>query len=334
MIEFQNPSLLWLLLLLIPLGLFLYYDRRQSHKTLVLFWDNNRTSLNQSWIRYKKMWLGKIFSLTFFVLFTVLALAQPVGEPELTVVEEKGRDVIFLLDVSRSMDAEDLYPSRLQRVVWEIQETLPQMAGDRVALILFSGSTLMTCPLTSDIAFLSMALQNVSSASVARGGTLLGDALRDTEKILESDGSSLDRDILLITDGGDHESFPVEAAESLGKKGIRLLIIGLGSETGVPIPDGEGGYIEYQGEQVKTKLDHSLLRDIAAATPGGKYLPVASGPFQLSAIYRDLISSESGEQVHQEEYIQYKEKYVLFLIPSLISLLWLMLLILRDRRYQ
>lgn len=257
----------------------------------------------------------------------VVAVARPGWESQATTLERRGRDVVFVVDVSRSMLAEDLAPNRLERAKLAILDTLEQLSGDRVALVAFAGSAVVKSPLTFDYGFFRLAVQQLSVTSVARGGSLIGDALR-TVRDQVFDGRTVEyRDVLLITDGGDHDSFPAAAAEELGQRGVRLLAVGLGDDsTGQPIPleastaDGQPAFVEHEGQMVLSQLDADLLRAIAGATPGGRYIHVATGNVDLGRLYRELIASASGRLLETESVELVRERFQTFIAISLLLL--------------
>ena len=159
----------------------------------------------------------------------------------------------------------------------------------------FAGTAVIKCPLTLDYGFFHMALTDISPSSVSRGGTLIGDAIRKAVDEVFDERQKEHRDLILITDGEDHESFPVEAAKMLGEQGIRLIAIGLGDEDqGRRIPITRGGrktFLQYDGQEIWSKLDASTLRQMVNATPGGRYLNVATGAIDLGDVYVKLIAS-------------------------------------------
>ena len=257
---------------------------------------------------------------------TVLALARPAWNPVSREVSRKGRDVVFVLDVSRSMLADDLQPNRLERAKIAIGDCLDVLEGDRVALVVFAGTAMVRCPLTVDYGFFRMMLADVEPRSVGRGGTKIGDALRLVMKEVFDNQEKQFKDVVLITDGEDQDSFAVQAAEALGKASVRLLAVGLGDEVnGTPIlvtaEDGSRDFIKNKGEVVRSKLDGATLREMVAATPGGRYLPVATGNFDLGAIYRSLIATAEKRLVESETVERYEEKYQIFLLGALLLLL-------------
>ena len=273
------------------------------------------------------------------VALLVVALSRPGWNAVRDDVPQSGRDVVFLLDVSRSMLAEDLPPNRLERAKLAIRDAVERLRGDRVALAVFAGATVVKCPLTVDYGFFRMALDDVTPATVGRGGSLIGDAVRRVVADVFDAKRTNVRDIVLITDGEDHESFPVEAAAQAGAQGVRLIAIGLGDESsGQRIPAEAAGsagaaggrtFLRYQGQEVWSKLDADTLRRMAEATPGGVYVNVATGAVDLGDIYSRLVAQAQGEQFGFRTVERVEEKFQLFLIGCLILLA--LEIALRDR---
>ncbi|MDE0108217.1 MAG: VWA domain-containing protein [Bryobacterales bacterium] len=259
----------------------------------------------------------------------IVALARPAWDQVQEEVVQRGRDVVFLLDVSRSMLAQDLPPNRLERAKLAIRDTVDQLQGDRVALAVFAGSTVVKCPLTLDYGFFRMALADVSPYSVSRGGTLIGDGIRKVISDVFDQQRSNYRDIVLITDGEDHESFPVEAAAQAGEQGVRLIAIGLGDERvgqRIPVMRDQAGasapktFLQHQGQEVWSRLDAATLREMADATPGGVYLNVATGAVDLGEVYLRLIASAEGQEVGSQVLERVEEKFQIFLVVCVLLL--------------
>ena len=248
----------------------------------------------------------------------VVALTEPKWNPQPQQIRRKGRDVVILLDTSRSMLAEDITPNRLERSKIAISDLLEVLQGDRIAIITFAGNATVKCPLTQDYAFVRMALADISTESTSRGGTMIGDAIRKAAEEVFDKQSRQYKDLILITDGEDHDSFPVEAAQKAAEDGVRIIAIGLGDDaTGsrIPItgPNGEKTFLKYQGQEVWSKLDSDTLREVAYATEGGKYLSVAPGTtLDLGRIYEDLIASAEGRELESMTMMKYDEKFQIF----------------------
>ncbi len=325
-ISIENINLLWLLPLLIILLIYDYYRRK---RTLKYFIHDNYIQ-KSAFADNKTKGRSKYILLLLSLIFIIIALARPGWNPKEVNVKRKGRDVVFILDVSRSMLAEDLKPNRLERAKTEIIDTVSRLNGSRVALIEFAGTSVVKCPLTTDYAFFRSATESLSVNDVSRGGTMLGDALREAmTNILDSKEKKF-KDIILITDGEDHESFPIEAAKTAGEQGIRLIVIGLGDEnqgTRIPIKDEQGNriFLTYNGEEVWTKLDADTLREMAEASPGGKYLNVGTGAFDLGEIYLRLIASADKKELQGDTIMKYQEMFQFFLLVSYFLLFFVLL---------
>ncbi|MCB1739429.1 MAG: VWA domain-containing protein, partial [Gammaproteobacteria bacterium] len=257
------------------------------------------------------------------------AISSPVSSAE----------IMICLDVSRSMLADDVAPNRLQRAKAELRDLLGLLDGDRVGLIAFAGRASILSPLTPDFGFLRLALDGASANSVRRGGTRLEEPIR---KAIEAFGASGDaaRSILLITDGEDHDSIPLDAARAAAERGIRILAIGFGSETGseirvtdpdtgarVPLRDGRGA-------PVVSRLDGELLREMALITDGA-YIPAGTGVLDLESIYRAHIAPltrAAGERTTQTTRSARHEAFQVPLLLALLALLVALLSPLRARR--
>jgi len=197
-------------------------------------------------------------------------------------------DLMVVLDVSRSMLAEDIAPNRLERAKTELKDLLDVLSGDRIGLVTFAGAPSLACPLTINYGAFRMVLDEVDIRSAPRGGTLIGDAVR-----LAAD-SFVDRikehkAVLVITDGEDHESYPVEAAQSAyEKQGIRVFTVGLGDpRQGARIPVDAGGrrYLVHDGQEIWSRMNPKDLEEMAAVA-GGAYFGAATRDLDFREVYR------------------------------------------------
>jgi Ca-activated chloride channel family protein len=219
----------------------------------------------------------------------VLALMRPQWGVEFVTSPQVGAEIMIALDVSKSMLAEDVAPNRLERAKAEIRDLLPYLEGDQVGLIAFAGRASVLCPLTPDFGFLRLVLDNVDVGTVRRGGTRLEEPIRKATKGFGGSGD-LSRVILLITDGEDHDSFPVDAAEEAAEQGIRIISIGFGDEDGsqITVTDPDTGartvLRDDGGSPVISRLDGDLLRELAMVTQGA-YVPAGTGVLDLESIF-------------------------------------------------
>jgi Ca-activated chloride channel family protein len=324
-VNLGNDKALWLLFLvpavLIPAYVWCFWRKAQALRVLasseMLRKINNAVSLQ------KQMLKAALLVLAFVSI--VLALMEPKWNPQPQQIRRQGRDVVILLDTSRSMLAEDIKPSRLERSKIAIGDLLEVLRGDRVAIITFAGNATVKCPLTQDYAFVRMALADISTESNSRGGTMIGDAIRKAADEVFDRQSRQYKDLILITDGEDHDSFPVEAARKAAEQGIRIIAIGLGDDaTGsrIPItgPNGEKTFLKYQGQEVWSKLDSDTLREIAYAT-NGACLSVSPGmDMDLGKIYESQIASAEKRELESMTMMKYDEKFQIFIALAIVLL--------------
>ncbi|MCP4681144.1 MAG: VWA domain-containing protein [Desulfobacterales bacterium] len=323
-IKLQNIEMLYILWA-IPVLMALYaYARHKRKKALGLFIDAGILDrINISVSHTKRLWKGILVLLAF--VFTITGMTRPGWNPQAETIERSGRDVVFLLDVSKSMLAEDLVPNRLERAKLAITDCIERLRGDRIALVVFAGTAAVKCPLTLDYGFFRLMLQDISTDSIARGGTMIGDALRKVVNQVFDDQEKEFKDIILITDGEDHDSFPVEAAEKAGERGIRVIAIGLGDENEgrrIPVSDKNGNitFLKYKGGEIWSRLDADTLRKMVNATPGGKYLNVSTGTIDLGNVYMKLIVTAEKKKLESETIKRYEEKFQIFLAIAFILL--------------
>lgn len=314
-----NDQALWLLFLvplaLVPVYVWAFWRKGRALRALA---DRPVLAKIAGTASRQKQVLKAAVVVAAFVCI-VIALTQPQWNPQPQQVRRKGRDVVILLDTSRSMLAEDLKPNRLEFSKIAISDLLEILNGDRIAIVTFAGNATVKCPLTQDYAFVRMALSEISTESTSRGGSLLGDAIRTATEAVFDEQTRKYRDIILITDGEDHGSFPVQAAQKAAEEGIRIIAIGLGDDqTGsrIPItgPNGEKRFLKYEGQEVWSKLDSETLRQVAYATEGGSYLSVVPGTtMDLGLIYRDLVASAERRELESATTIRYDEKFQIFI---------------------
>jgi len=324
--QLGNYDALWLLfavpLVLVPAYAWCFW--RKARALRILASTEMLRHINAS-VSLRRQVLKALLPAAAFVL-VVAALTEPKSNPRSRQVRRSGRDVAILLDTSRSMLAEDIRPSRLERARIAIGDLLEVLGGDRIAIVTFAGNATVKCPLTQDYGFVRMVLADISTESTARGGTKIGDAIRKASAEVFDTGDRQYKDIILITDGEDHDSFPVEAAQKAAEAGIRIIAIGMGDEnTGsrIPVtgPDGNMTFLTHEGREVWSKLDADTLREVVYATEGGRYLSVEPGTtLDLGLIYEQLIATAQKRQLESATLTQYDEKFQVFIALALLLL--------------
>ncbi len=224
----------------------------------------------------------------------VAALIDPRLGDAPVQVQRRGIDVMFVVDVSRSMLAEDVRPNRLELAKQLVADAVDRMAGDRAGLIAFSGTSILKSPLTLNYGAFKLALNELTPQDSARGGSLLGDAIRVAAESF-TDVVKGGKAIIVLSDGEDMESFPVEAARKVfQERGIRVYTVGIGdSVDGARIPIVEKGgkrWLTHEGQEVWTKMDPRLMTETSLAG-GGAFIPVGTALVDMGDVYDATVSS-------------------------------------------
>jgi len=217
-----------------------------------------------------------------------LALARPLVGFRWEEAKRNGLDVMFAVDTSKSMLAQDVKPDRLTRAKMAVEDLLGKMDGDRVGLVAFAGNSFLQCPLTLDYDAFRQSLDALDTRIIPRGGTDLAAAIQETEAALEGNGNN-ERILVLLTDGEDLEGNALEAARSAAKNGLKIFTVGVGSANGelIPAVDETGGTQftkDEAGQFVKSRLDETMLQQIAEVT-GAMYQPLGQQAQGLDTIY-------------------------------------------------
>ena len=217
---------------------------------------------------------------------------RPQWGNQLVKVTRTGIDIVFVIDVSRSMLAEDILPSRLEKAKIQLTGFMDKIKGDRVGLVMFAGSSFVACPLTLDYNALKLFIDLLSPEMVQRQGTLIGSALQTARKCFNVKEKK-HKAIVLLTDGEDHGQAPLKEAKRCHQEGIRIYTIGVGKKEGEPIPvkNKNAQVVDYlkdsRGNIVMSRPDEGTLKKIALET-GGKYIFSKYGELGLEDIYQDI----------------------------------------------
>ncbi len=319
--KWQHPGWLYLILPMAAGWLLLsLYSRRRRQRAADAFVAQAMRSRILPADSRARFWFKLLFRETAIVT-GLAALAGPQFGNQVEEVVPRGSDLYVLIDVSRSMLAQDVPPSRLGRAKADVAALLNRLEGERVGLIAFAGQAVVKCPLTVDYDAFRRSLDELDPGSALRGGTAIGDAIR---KALEVFHAKTERDqaILLITDGDDQQSYPLEAAATAAERHVTIFTVGLGDATqGARIPQGAASksYVEYEGQQVWSKLDGTLLKDIALKT-SGVYVPVGTRAYDLGELYTNHLHGRGGDDTESRTRIRRAERFQIFLALSLLAL--------------
>ncbi|MCH7963020.1 MAG: VWA domain-containing protein [Bacteroidetes bacterium] len=322
MIRFAHPEYLNALYLLPLLVIIFYLLYKNKNRLLEKFADKELHSvIVSSYSNVKNYVKFGIVLLAFACL--IIAAANPQVGTKLQEVKQTGIDVFILLDVSRSMSAEDIKPNRLEKAKYQILNLIQKLHGDRIGLIIFAGKAYIQFPLTTDYSAAGLFLSAVDVNSVPQQGTSIRSAINLAVESFDS--SSTEKVIITITDGEDHEGDVMDAVDKAVSNGIKIYTIGLGSTGGVPIPvyNSRGDMIGFkkdnEGNSVLTKLDEESLKQIASAG-NGEYFRGNNFEDYLDKIYNDLSELKKSE-FGVKKVTGYEDRFYYFLIPAILLLL-------------
>lgn len=322
--SFALPQFLYLALVLVPLAiLFLVWAERERRTALNKIGQPKLIARLAAMVNTR----GRIVKYALWVVglaLLLIALARPQWGETKTTAPQKGVQVMVALDVSKSMLAEDVKPNRLTRAKMEISDLMNRLKGDEIGLVPFSGASFILFPLTSDYNTARSFLETARPGIVSRGGTAIGDAIRTAMSGFDPQRNS-QKVIVVVTDGEDTESNPLQAAQDAAKQGAIIYTLGFGSAQGALIPkfDENGNQIGYMtdkdGNEVRSDLNEEALREIAAAT-GGRYFPATANGSELDALSAELDRLQKGDIVSRET-VEKHEQFQWFLAPALFLML-------------
>ena len=286
--KFASPLLLSLLVL-VPVLLLLWArdEAARARRLAVLVDAGLLASLTTGRSEARRAWRRSLCVLGLALMVVAAAGPEIGGQPQL--LPQRGLDVLFVIDVSRSMRARDVLPDRLERAKAEIGAVLPRLAEQRVGLVAFAGTAFVQCPLTTDTEAVRLFLNDLSPDSVPQGGTNLAAGLEVALNAIRADdegrgtSKTSGRVIVVVTDGEDHEGGLDDVAKELKDSGATVVLIGVGSALGEPIPVVDsagkvGGYVkDRSGQTVMTRMSPELLREVAGQV-GGTFLDGTSQP--------------------------------------------------------
>jgi Ca-activated chloride channel family protein len=329
---FANPHILWLLLAIPPALLaFFWWAGRTRQRLLTQFIQARLLPALTIGISATRQKI-RVGCLVMAVVCLILALARPQWGFDWEEMKLRGLDIVVAIDTSKSMLAEDIAPNRLARAKLAALELMQRARSDRLGLVAFAGSAFLQCPLTIDDAAFRQSVEALNVNIIPLGGTAIAEAI---ETALTAFKEGDNKVLVLFTDGEDHDSGALEAAEKAAKAGLRIFTIGIGTAEGelLRIKDAQGGsdYIrDEQGNVVKSHLNERLLQQIAGATEGGFYLPLR-GAKAIDTLYDQGLAKLPKSQ-HQEKLVRrYHERYHWPLAAAIILLLVEMLFPERKR---
>jgi Ca-activated chloride channel homolog len=330
--SFASPEILWLLLVLPPVLLVFFWWSLRKRRTLMTRFIQARllpglvTGISPG---RRKL---RLALLVLAVVCLLLALGRPQWGFTWQEVKQRGVDLVVAIDTSKSMLAEDIKPNRLARAKLAALDLMRLAKSDRLGLVVFAGSAFLQCPLTIDDAAFAQSVESLGVGSISDPGTALASAIETAVTAFKEEENH--KVLVLMTDGEDHDSEVLAAAEKAAQAGMRIYTVGIGTPEGELLrfrdPQGREDYVrDPEGNVVKSHLDELLLQKIAGAT-GGFYLPLR-GAKTIDTLY-DQGLAKLPKSEHQEKLVkQYHERFHWPLGFAILALLAEMLLPERRR---
>lgn len=323
-ITFAKPFVLSVLLFLVPAAaLFIWWATRRQEQALSLLGDSRLVRRLTASVHYRgRRWRAAFWLLALALL--LLALARPQWGTETQEIEQEGLQVIVALDVSQSMLADDIKPTRLDRAKLEIEELIGRLNGDEIGLVLFSGASFVQVPLTTDYFTALNYLDSASPGVISRPGTVIGDAIRTAGQAFDENLSS-QRVLIVMTDGEDRETDPLAAAQELAGDGVKIYTIGFGTPEGVPVPetDAAGAVVGYKtgpdGAVAISRLNQESLQAIAQAGNGRYYQATPAGD-ELDSLLAEIDDLQRAQLLTRTE-VRHIERFQIFLALAIGALL-------------
>ena len=326
MFRFANPHLLWLLLV-VPVMVIAFAILLRLRKRNLSHFGN--IEVVKSLLRDVSSWRVRTKFVLFVTAFSalVLAAARPQFGAKLREEKREGVEMMFVVDVSNSMLAEDFSPNRLDRTRYAIDKLFASLNQDRVGVIVFAGEAKVQLPITTDYRMARNFAKRLSPSLVEVQGTDVSDAI-DLASLSFSQREGASRVMILITDGEAHDADALAAAERAAERGIRIFAIGIGSPQGAPIKIGGEFIKDEKGEMVVSRLNEELLQQITEKG-NGAYIRASNAEFGLSEIVSEIEKMEKSElsTLHFDEYNE-QFYWILWVVLGLLLVESLLL----DRR--
>ncbi|MBF1532193.1 MAG: VWA domain-containing protein [Prevotella salivae] len=318
MLRFEDPIYLWMLFIIPILVLMRFIVWRKRKRNLRKFGD---PSLLKEMMPDVSKYRPTIkFSLLLSAItILIFMIARPQVGSKISHEKREGIEVLIALDISNSMLAQDVIPSRLEKSKLLIEDLVDHFTNDKVGLVVFAGDAFVQLPITNDYVSAKMFLQNINPSLITTQGTDLARAISLSQSCF-TQREHIGRAIIVITDGEDHEGGALEAAREAYKKGINVFILGVGTSKGAPIPDGNGGYLkDNSGQTVLSALNEQMCQQVAKAG-NGVYIHVDNTSDAQEKLNKELSKLQSGIS-DTVVYSEYNEQFQIFGIILLLLLI-------------
>ena len=318
MLRFEDSIYLWLLLTIPFLVLVKFFYWHRQKKRLQKFGDPSLLKLLMPDVSLYRPNVKFALMLTA-LSFLIIMLARPQMGTKISNEKRNGIEVIICLDISNSMKAEDVVPSRLDKSKMLVENLVDHFTNDKVGLIVFAGDAFVQLPITSDYVSAKMFLQDIDPSLIVTQGTNIAGAINMAMHSFTQQ-QDVGRAIVVITDGEDHEGGALEAAKTASKKGFNVYILGIGDVKGAPIPVGNGEYMkDTSGQTVMSSLNEKMCKEIAKAG-NGVYIHVDNTSDAQQELNEGLLKLQRGE-TSSVVYSEYDEQFQGFGIIAVILLI-------------
>lgn len=318
MLRFEDPIYLWMLLIIPILVLMRFIAWRKRKRNLRKFGDPSLLKEMMPDVSKYRPTI-KFCLLLSAITILIFMIARPQVGSKISHEKREGIEVLIALDISNSMLAQDVIPSRLEKSKLLIEDLVDHFTNDKVGLVVFAGDAFVQLPITNDYVSAKMFLQNINPSLITTQGTDLARAISLSQSCF-TQREHIGRAIIVITDGEDHEGGALEAAREAYKKGINVFILGVGTSKGAPIPDGNGGYLkDNSGQTVLSALNEQMCQQVAKAG-NGVYIHVDNTSDAQERLNKELSKLQSGIS-DTVVYSEYNEQFQIFGIILLLLLI-------------
>ena len=318
MLRFEDPIYLWMLLIIPILVLVRFIVWQKRKRNLRKFGDPSLLKEMMPDVSKYRPTI-KFCLLLSVITILIFMIARPQVGSKISHEKREGIEVLIALDISNSMLAQDVIPSRLEKSKLLIEDLVDHFTNDKVGLVVFAGDAFVQLPITNDYVSAKMFLQNINPSLITTQGTDLARAISLSQSCF-TQREHIGRAIIVITDGEDHEGGALEAAREAYKKGINVFILGVGTSKGAPIPDGNGGYLkDNSGQTVLSALNEHMCQQVAKAG-NGVYIHVDNTSDAQEKLNKELSKLQSGIS-DTVVYSEYNEQFQIFGIILLLLLI-------------
>ena len=318
MLRFEDPIYLWMLLIIPILVLVRFIVWQKRKRNLRKFGDPSLLKEMMPDVSKYRPTI-KFCLLLSAITILIFMIARPQVGSKISHEKREGIEVLIALDISNSMLAQDVIPSRLEKSKLLIEDLVDHFTNDKVGLVVFAGDAFVQLPITNDYVSAKMFLQNINPSLITTQGTDLARAISLSQSCF-TQREHIGRAIIVITDGEDHEGGALEAAREAYKKGVNVFILGVGTSKGAPIPDGNGGYLkDNNGQIVLSALNEQMCQQVAKAG-NGVYIHVDNTSDAQEKLNKELSKLQSGIS-DTVVYSEYNEQFQIFGIILLLLLI-------------